>query len=132
MPVFDCGFVHAPAQVDFIAAIQAGEIDQACVQIFHQYTGFFNAFHRPLQGACAGLTLCLPAFHGVDVYGKAAAHHDSLRKILYIALCCRVAGLRLHRFTKVPAHGGEHGAGLVQGEVAGHQAVTGSGWPTAA
>ena len=68
VPVVDVGFVHAPAEIDFLAAEQRGEIDQAGVEILDQNAHLFDAFDEIFQRLGVGVVLGFPrlGIGGVD------------------------------------------------------------------
>jgi hypothetical protein len=104
VPVVDIVLIHAPAEIDFFAAEQRGEIDQADVEILHQNAEVFDALHGVFQRLGVGIVLRFPRLGRGGIHIDAAHHQNALHEILNGLLGFLIARLRLHRFADAAAH----------------------------
>jgi hypothetical protein len=124
MPVIDVRFVHAPAQVDFLAAKQSREIDQTDIEVLHQDTHFLDPLHRVLQRLRTRIILRFPGFGRRGVDGNAAHHQNALCQILQKLFGFLRADLCLNRFPNTASDGRQGGTGFSERKVSRHRSDT--------
>ncbi len=120
MPEVDVVLVHTPAKINFLAAKERREIDQADVEVLHQNAQLFDALEGGLQRLGVGIALRLPGFGGGGIHLHAAAHQNALHKFLDGFFGFRVMRFGLYRFADAAADHRQSGARFREREVAGH------------
>src|SRR5260221_6804313 len=125
VPKADACLTQLPAEVDFVAAEQSGEIDEPNIQIFNQAAGLLNF----LDGGLEALGALVPAqtvlIYGGAVHQHAAQHDHALVDGLKRGLGLFQFGFRRDGFTDALFDFGEKAFCLLEREASRHDKEAG-------
>src|ERR1051326_8031263 len=103
VPESDIVLIHAPAEVDFFAAIKSREIHQTDVQVLYQNADLFNLLESLLEHLPVMIALGTTRFDHAEIDGNPTHHQDALAQLAHVRLRVLKARFSLHRIANEPA-----------------------------